>query len=138
MSFDGAVRNYRFCAVQSVGYNALATVLACIEQGIGTEHQPVGAAALLFEDTRFPRDVGKQDAAVAIHARTFGEFVTLAAHLPLAFGVENGGDEPPLAVRARFRDRLGVIASQPAQRIGNNRRTVVAIVAFGPKTKVES
>ena len=114
------VGNHGLGAVRRIRHNALAPVLADVKPSVGTEHQPVGSAAVLFEDgdlsaridlmDAIVRNVREENVALAVDRRTLGELVSLADHLPPAIRIENGGDEVAFAAAVRFGDGLRVVA----------------------------
>jgi hypothetical protein len=51
-----AVGDDRFLAIGGPRHDALATILACIEAAVGSEHQAVGGTGVFAEDCHFAID----------------------------------------------------------------------------------
>src|SRR5262249_51325903 len=106
----------------------------------GAKHQAIGPSGILFENADLSAggdlmnpvvgNVGEEHIPVPIHGRTFGELVALADHLPLLAWFEDLGDVAALPARGWLGDRLGVIAPEPSQRVGQYGGAVLVIVAL--------
>src|ERR1051326_2417601 len=76
--------------------------------------------------------VAEEDVTRGVNCRALGKLVPLADQFPTRIGIK---DDVVADVMARaiggLGDRPRIFAPEPAQRVGQNRRAVFAVVAFG-------
>src|SRR5437879_993598 len=136
--FD-APRDHGLVALRSKSDDAPLHRLSSVEATVGSERQARGGGVLLehADPTRRMVDavdaatVREVDVAVGVDGRARGLRVARRDGPPLLRGIQDLGRVVPLGIGPAFRrgDRVLAVAPQPAQRVGEDRGALHAVVA---------